>query len=736
MLLVFDFDGPLFDAIKPRDCALQKTAARFGEPTHDLAGAPLYEPTGAIRLAYAGSGLSEERLTEIETFYRQALLDEEAREKPDPRAVEAFERISRLDVRLAVLSMRTASAVRSLLTQIDLARYFSGHVWGRDTLTAPKPDRRALLDIIEKMGTTAGETLFIGDTALDLKTARDAGVAYLHAAWSGAPNTSDYDRAAAPLGSLAELEIVLRNEKRSARSDQSLRTSLREAVRKLPFSFFAGAGVSVGSNLGDWNTLYRPILERFCTSRLMERSDLPDVLQLIASNGDDASEMFDAFRDVFKNAELEPGCYHMSMVRSRSKTIWTTNYDDLFERAQKASAVALEVIKNDRNLKEHFGEERLLIKANGDFADASYKRDSMDWGVILTDEQFDLAETYRAEIWRYFEDEYRTSSMIFVGVSFADPILKRIVSNISRKLMRTKRPHYVLTVAPTNVVDRFAFIRTRERLQKHNIHTVEFANFAELQSFVVALCYLSSRPVVAFSGTTAHFDVASKTASVNPAEMLQNGSLSSQQVAAVCQLLGRELARSGFRIISGHGAGVGIPAVAEAFVADPSSARFLMRAQGATSVSREAPAFYVRDDKYPPDSLVPLQRTLIGSAHVLVVVAGTGDDPQKSVTTVEATQALESGKPILVLPQSGGAAYYLSQSLEETVTKRVLNEKLRIAVLKWNREIASLSGDNFQDRIPSLVCEAVQDLVNIQICDSRSRIFDDSLKTAARIWTY
>jgi hypothetical protein len=181
---------------------------------------------------------------------------------------------------------------------------------------------------------------------------------------------------------------------------------------------------------------------------------------------------------------------------------------------------------------------------------------------------------------------------------------------------------------------------------------------------------------------------------------------------------------------------VGIPAVAEAFIADPSSARFLMRTQGATSVSREAPAFYVRDDHYEPDSLVPLQHALIGSAHVLIVVAGTGDDPQRSVTTVEATQALESGKPILVLPQSGGAAFYLSKSLEETVTKNVGNEKLRTAVLKWNQEIASLSGDTFQERIASLVCEAVQDLVNIQICDARSRIFDDSLRTAARIWTY
>ena len=262
---------------------------------------------------------------------------------------------------------------------------------------------------------------------------------------------------------------------------------------------------------------------------------------------------------------------------------------------------------------------------------------------------------------------------------------------------------------------------------------MEFADFDAVEAFVVKLCSMSSRPVVAFSGTTASFAGPGENATPPP-DALENGVLSTEAVAALSGLLGRDLARRGFRVTSGHGEGVGIPAVAQAFLADPSSARFLLRPRGHTRVSREAPAFYVRDDRDPPESWP----APAGAGRVRPGPDGIGGPgrPEGSGTALEVRQALDSGKPVLLLPQAGGSAFHLSKSLEGMVTRSIQHAPLREAILRWNKRIADLRAESLQGTVSAIVCDAAQELVDIQICDAKSRIFDESLERAARIWAY
>ena len=51
---------------------------------------------------------------------------------------------------------------------------------------------------------------------------------------------------------------------------------------------------------------------------------------------------------------------------------------------------------------------------DGDFEKAQYKRDD-NWGIVFTQEQFDLYEKNRSEIWRGFEDDIRRKTIVFVG---------------------------------------------------------------------------------------------------------------------------------------------------------------------------------------------------------------------------------------------------------------------------------------------------------------------------------
>lgn len=68
-------------------------------------------------------------------------------------------------------------AVRSL--ERTGLKDFIDVVLGRDDVQHPKPDPRHLLQVVQAMGKTPDTVIYIGDTTTDLKTAMDAGVAFI-----------------------------------------------------------------------------------------------------------------------------------------------------------------------------------------------------------------------------------------------------------------------------------------------------------------------------------------------------------------------------------------------------------------------------------------------------------------------------------------------------------------------------------------------------------------------------
>lgn len=68
-------------------------------------------------------------------------------------------------------------AIRSL--ERTGLRHFIDVVLARDDVQHPKPDPRHLLQVVQAMGKTPNSVIYIGDTTTDLKTAMDAGIAFI-----------------------------------------------------------------------------------------------------------------------------------------------------------------------------------------------------------------------------------------------------------------------------------------------------------------------------------------------------------------------------------------------------------------------------------------------------------------------------------------------------------------------------------------------------------------------------
>jgi phosphoglycolate phosphatase-like HAD superfamily hydrolase len=439
-LVIWDFDGPIFNSRQARDIAFARVdehfSRRIGRCSANYSLFPLYGPRQTVCLAYSDKNLESGVLDKIEKYFRTRLREAEANIKVEREVLATVESLYNANCQQAIFSLRSKSGLIDLLEANRLTRFFQ-IVHARNTPPADKPSPDAILSIMQKAGADTAETLLVGDSDLDFGAARKAGLVYLHAGWSNEPVSFARTRADQILTRPSEVEqIVDQGLTRISQTEQSRRT-LKNLVRFDKFSFFAGAGVSIASGLGGWRQCFLPLLKKHLPENSLTSFSLPEIVQLIIADQGRAEILFDDFKEAF-TAQREPNSYHYSMVRSACETIWTTNYDNLFERAIHSSARPMAVLRDDVQLKDNFGTGRKLFKVHGDFYDATYNRVSMDWGVVISDEQFDLSEVNRPEIWRYFEDEYRTSSLLFVGVSFGDPTLRRILSIISRKMMRTR----------------------------------------------------------------------------------------------------------------------------------------------------------------------------------------------------------------------------------------------------------------------------------------------------------
>jgi phosphoglycolate phosphatase len=175
-LVVFDLDGTLVDSSV--DLANAVNALRL-----ELGARPLAEPAivgmvgeGAsvlVRRALIAASLDPETPDALERFlahYDPHLLDHTV---PYPRMVETLDWIgARLP--MAVLTNKPARATESMLGGLGLSRHFRDIIGG-DTAFGRKPDPAGLRHLAGAAAIAPARVLMVGDSPVDLATARNAG---------------------------------------------------------------------------------------------------------------------------------------------------------------------------------------------------------------------------------------------------------------------------------------------------------------------------------------------------------------------------------------------------------------------------------------------------------------------------------------------------------------------------------------------------------------------------------
>jgi phosphoglycolate phosphatase len=177
-LVVFDLDGTLIDSSADLVRSVNATLARIAPQAPAL-------PPDRIR-SFVGHGartlvertLAEARLARraedvLPVFldvYRAHLLDET---RLYPGVAEAIEGLD--GYRLAVLTNKPGDMSRTILEGLGVAHRFV-RIWGPEDVPARKPDPAGLRRLMEEAGAGPEETAMVGDSAVDVRTGRAAGV--------------------------------------------------------------------------------------------------------------------------------------------------------------------------------------------------------------------------------------------------------------------------------------------------------------------------------------------------------------------------------------------------------------------------------------------------------------------------------------------------------------------------------------------------------------------------------
>jgi phosphoglycolate phosphatase len=176
-LIVFDLDGTLIDSRRDlADAANALILERRGSPL------PVDTITGMVgegaallvrrALKAAGTDLDVERdLPRFLELYAERLL---VHTRLYDGTREALETLASRGP-LAILTNKPQDPTERILEGLDIAKYFCRAIGG-DSSHGRKPDPAGLASLIAAARTSAGETLMVGDSAIDLKTARAAGV--------------------------------------------------------------------------------------------------------------------------------------------------------------------------------------------------------------------------------------------------------------------------------------------------------------------------------------------------------------------------------------------------------------------------------------------------------------------------------------------------------------------------------------------------------------------------------
>jgi phosphoglycolate phosphatase len=189
-LVIFDLDGTLLDTLTDLANAANQTLAQWHFPEHPINDYKYFIGDGVYKLierALPEDQRSPAMINHVVDRFKINYFNKQTDQtKPYDGVMEILKFLSQRSIKMAVASNKYHQA------SLDVVKHYFGNdffdiVLGQRQGVEPKPNPRIVEDILDFTGCCPSQTLFIGDSGVDIRTAIHSNCTAVGAAWGNRP---------------------------------------------------------------------------------------------------------------------------------------------------------------------------------------------------------------------------------------------------------------------------------------------------------------------------------------------------------------------------------------------------------------------------------------------------------------------------------------------------------------------------------------------------------------------
>ena len=182
--VIFDLDGTLLDSIEDIASSMNKVLESLQLPTHKIEDYKHFVGGGVDMLVEnalnnQSKEIKDEVIKRFKIEYDGKL---HSKTLPYDGIYELLDELKKLDINLAVLSNKPHEFTVSYVNHF-FKNYNFKEIHGQKKDVPKKPDPKAALDIVKCLDSSCENTYFIGDTKIDMQTAKSANMTAIGVLW-------------------------------------------------------------------------------------------------------------------------------------------------------------------------------------------------------------------------------------------------------------------------------------------------------------------------------------------------------------------------------------------------------------------------------------------------------------------------------------------------------------------------------------------------------------------------
>ena len=184
--ILFDLDGTLLDTLEDLGNAANRVLEKYDFPTHTMDNYRLFVGDGVVTLM--NRALPEDKRNNdtiqicVKTFREEYGKSWNVKTRPYDGVAEMLDALTAGGLKMAVLSNKPDEFTKLCVTEF-LPKWAFGMVIGQHNSLPLKPDPAGALEIVKCLDVPPSNFIYLGDTAIDMKTSVSAGMFPVGALW-------------------------------------------------------------------------------------------------------------------------------------------------------------------------------------------------------------------------------------------------------------------------------------------------------------------------------------------------------------------------------------------------------------------------------------------------------------------------------------------------------------------------------------------------------------------------